>query len=133
MSTRVRNGEKTNKLANLNYSFSTFDLIVILTIAIADFLYGIFVSPFFVENYVHTSWNQSEGYCNFYVYLFTFHDLFVPLLLILLSAYISLKFSGETTTTKVFKFALLKEQYGRGQISPAILFVAKQFKFNQVN
>lgn len=38
---------------------------------------------------------QSSGYCGFYTYLFTFHDLFAPLVLILLSIYISLKFSGK--------------------------------------
>ncbi len=67
---------------------------VILTIGVADFIYGILVSPFFVENYVHRDWNQSQGFCKFFVYLFTFHDFFVPILLILLSAYISVKFSG---------------------------------------
>ena len=66
----------------------------ILTVGILDILYGIFVSPFFVENYVHNDWGQSEGYCKFFVYLFSFHDLFVPLVLILLSTYVSLKFSG---------------------------------------
>ncbi len=68
----------------------------ILTLAVVDLIYGIFVSPFFVQNYVRLDWGQSLGYCQFYVYIFTFHDLFVPLVLILLSAYISLKYSGKS-------------------------------------
>ncbi len=68
--------------------------IAIFTLAVVDLLYGIFVSPFFVENYVNLRWEQSAGYCEFFEYMFTFHDLFVPLVLILLSTYISLKFSG---------------------------------------
>ncbi len=69
---------------------------VILTIGVVDLLYGVLVSPFFIENYVHLHWDQSQEYCHFYVYFFTFHDLFVPLFLILLSAYISLKYSGKS-------------------------------------
>ena len=53
------------------------------------------MSPFFIENYVDTDWEQSLGYCGFFIYLFTFHDLFVPLVLILLSSYVSLKFAGK--------------------------------------
>jgi len=66
----------------------------ILTLAVVDLIYGIFVSPFFVENYVHFNWEQSHGYCKFFMYIFSFHDLFVPLVLILISTYTSLKFSG---------------------------------------
>ena len=68
----------------------------ILTLAIIDLLYGCFVSPFFVENYVQLYWNQSGDYCQFYEFYFTFHDFFVPLILILLSTYVSLKYSGAT-------------------------------------
>lgn len=32
----------------------------ILTLAIVDLLYGVFVSPFFVENYVHFHWEQGR-------------------------------------------------------------------------
>ena len=64
------------------------------------------VSPFFVENYVNLHWAQSVGYCRFYTYFFTFHDLFVPLVLILLSVYISLKYSGATE-----EFAINKPVY----------------------
>ena len=56
------------------------------------------MSPFFVSNYVHLywpDWDEDMGYCGFFVYFFSFHDLVVPALLILLSAYISLKYSGE--------------------------------------
>ena len=67
----------------------------ILTLALVDLLYGVFVSPFFVENYVKLYWNQSVGYCKFYEFYFTFHDFFVPLILILLSTYISLKYAGK--------------------------------------
>lgn len=67
----------------------------ILTLAIVDLLYGIFVSPFFVENYVDLYWNQSASYCKFFEFYFTFHDFFVPLVLILLSTYISLKYAGK--------------------------------------
>ncbi len=67
----------------------------ILTLAIVDLLYGIFVSPFFVENYVRLHWDQSDGYCKFFEFYFTFHDFFAPLVLILLSIYISLKFAGK--------------------------------------
>merc|ERR1712061_432716 len=59
-------------------------------------MYGVFVSPFYVENYVKIYWNQSMGYCRFFEFYFTFHDFFVPLVLILLSTYISLKYSGAT-------------------------------------
>ena len=66
----------------------------LLTVGLADLVYGVFVSPFFVENYIDIHWGQSIGYCHFYEYVFSFHDLFVPLLLIALSAYVSLKYSG---------------------------------------
>lgn len=68
----------------------------ILTLAIIDLLYGCFVSPFFVENYVQLYWNQSAEYCQFYEFYFTFHDFFVPLVLILLSTYVSVKYPGAT-------------------------------------
>ena len=67
-----------------------------------DLMYGIFVSPFYVENYVKIYWNQSMGYCRFFEFYFTFHDFFVPLVLILLSTYISLKYSGENVILKFF-------------------------------
>ena len=67
----------------------------ILTIGIVDLLFGIFVSPFYVENYTETDWQQSLSYCQFFEFFFTFHDLFVPLILILLSTYVSLKFAGK--------------------------------------
>ena len=38
---------------------------------------------------------QSTTYCKFYEYYFTFHDIFVPMALILFSTYVSLKFSGK--------------------------------------
>ena len=66
----------------------------ILTLAIVDLLYGVFVSPFFVENYVNQQWDQSASYCKFFEFYFTFHDFFVPLVLIQLSTYISLKYAG---------------------------------------
>jgi hypothetical protein len=68
----------------------------ILTLGLVDLLYGVFVSPFFVENYIHLHWDQSQGYCHFFEYFFTFHDLFVPLVLVLLCTYISLSYSGAT-------------------------------------
>ena len=58
-------------------------------------LYGIFVSPFFVQNYIDLHWAQSTTYCKFYEYYFTFHDIFVPFALVLLSTYVALKFSGK--------------------------------------
>ena len=66
----------------------------LLTLGIVDLIYGIFVSPFFIENYVNTDWEQGLGYCRFFIYIFTFHDLFIPLVLILLSSYVSLTFAG---------------------------------------
>ena len=66
----------------------------VLCIGIVDPIYAVFVSPFFIENYIDIHWGQSIGYCHFYEYVFSFHDLFVPLLLIALSAYVSLKYSG---------------------------------------
>jgi len=72
----------------------------ILTLAIVDLLYGVFVSPFFVENYVNLQWDQSDAYCKFFEFYFTFHDFFVPLVLILLSTYISLKYAGATRAFK---------------------------------
>ena len=71
-----------------------FCFTAILTLAIVDLLYGVFVSPFFVENYVNLQWDQSDAYCKFFEFYFTFHDFFVPLVLILLSTYISLKYAG---------------------------------------
>ena len=68
---------------------------MIVTVAVVDLLYGCFVSPFFVENYVNNNWEQSSAYCSFYTFFFTFHDLFAPLCLICLSIYISLKFTGQ--------------------------------------
>jgi hypothetical protein len=38
-----------------------------------------------------------QDYCKLYEYMFSFHDIFVPLVLILLSTYVSLKFSGKIT------------------------------------
>lgn len=75
----------------------------LLTLGIIDLIYGVFVSPFFIENYVDTDWEQSLGYCGFFIYLFTFHDLFVPLVLILLSSYVSLKFAGATEAFQNYK------------------------------
>ena len=66
----------------------------ILLIAIVDCLYGFFVAPFFIQNYIHNYWDMGAGYCGFYTYLFTFHDCFVPFLLIIISTYISLRYSG---------------------------------------
>ena len=68
--------------------------------AVVDLLYGCFVSPFFVENYVKNNWEQSSAYCSFYTFFFTFHDLFAPLCLVVLSIYISLKFTGVTAELK---------------------------------
>ena len=59
-----------------------------------DCLYGFFVAPFFIQNYIHNYWDMGAGYCGFYTYLFTFHDCFVPFLLIIISTYISLQYSG---------------------------------------
>jgi flagellar biogenesis protein FliO len=73
---------------------------LIFVVAISDLLYGCFVSPFFVENYVRTNWEQGIAYCSFYTFFFTFHDLFAPLCLIVLSIYISLKFTGVTAELK---------------------------------
>jgi len=73
---------------------------LILTVAVADLLYACIVSPFFVENYVRLNWDQSLGYCRFYTFYFTFHDLFAPLCLIVLSVYVSLKFTGVTAELK---------------------------------
>ena len=91
---------------------------MILTVAVADLLYACIVSPFFVENYVRLNWDQSLGYCRwhhwfieyfyilisriyrFYTFYFTFHDLFAPLCLIVLSVYVSLKFTGVTAELK---------------------------------
>ena len=79
-----------------------FFISAILTLALVDLMYGVFVSPFYVENYVKIYWNQSMGYCRFFEFYFTFHDFFVPLVLILLSTYISLKYSGENVILKFF-------------------------------
>ena len=73
---------------------------VIATVAVVDLLYGCIVSPFFVENYVNNNWEQSSAYCSFYTFFFTFHDLFAPLCLVVLSIYISLKFTGVTAELK---------------------------------
>jgi len=73
---------------------------IIFTVAISDLVYGCIVSPFFVENYVRYNWARSIDYCRFYTYYFTFHDLFVPLCLMSLSIYISLKFTGVTAEMK---------------------------------
>lgn len=73
---------------------------LILTVAISDLLYGCLVSPFFVQNYIHIHWQQSPAYCKFYTYFFTFHDAFVPLCLVALSVYVSLKFTGVTEQMK---------------------------------
>ena len=61
---------------------------------VVDLIYGVFASPFFIENYIDINWGQSIGYCRFYEYIFSFHDLFIPLVLIALSAYVALKYSG---------------------------------------
>merc|ERR1719500_1128658 len=42
---------------------------MIATVAVVDLLYGCFVSPFFVENYVNNNWEQSSAYCSFYTSL----------------------------------------------------------------
>ena len=73
---------------------STHSPLVIFTVALSDLLYGCFVSPFLVENYVRNNWEQGTVFCSFYTFFFTFHDLFAPLCLIVLSIYISLKFTG---------------------------------------
>lgn len=73
---------------------------LIFVVAISDILYGCLISPFFVENYVRTNWEQSSEYCSFYTFFFTFHDLFAPLCLIGMSVYISLKFTGITAELK---------------------------------
>lgn len=73
---------------------------MICVVAVSDLLYGCLVSPFFVENYVWNDWKQSTAYCRFYIFFFTFHDLFAPLCLIVLSIYISLKFTGVTAELK---------------------------------
>ena len=83
-------------------TFISFSISAILTLALVDLMYGVFVSPFYVENYVKIYWNQSMGYCRFFEFYFTFHDFFVPLVLILLSTYISLKYSGENVILKFF-------------------------------
>lgn len=75
----------------------------ILTVAIVDLLYGMFVSPFFVENYIQLRWRQSLDYCKFYEFYFTFHDLFIPLILILLSTYVSVKYAGATGSLRYKK------------------------------
>ena len=82
--------------------YISFSISAILTLALVDLMYGVFVSPFYVENYVKIYWNQSMGYCRFFEFYFTFHDFFVPLVLILLSTYISLKYSGENVILKFF-------------------------------
>ncbi|XP_071744459.1 uncharacterized protein [Lepeophtheirus salmonis] len=66
----------------------------ILAIAILDLFYAMLVSPFFVENYINFYWNQSLSYCQFYIYYFTFHDMIIPGLLVLICAYVSLKYAG---------------------------------------
>lgn len=73
---------------------------LILIVAGVDLLYGCLVTPFFVENYVRNMWDQSMSYCRFYTYFFTFHDAFVPMCLIGLSVYVSLKFTGVTEQMK---------------------------------
>lgn len=73
---------------------------MIFTVALSDLLYGCFVSPFLVENYVRNNWEQGTVFCSFYTFFFTFHDLFAPLCLIVLSIYISLKFTGVTAELK---------------------------------
>jgi len=73
---------------------------LIFVVAISDLLYGCLISPFFVENYVWNNWEQSTAYCRFYIFFFTFHDLFAPLCLIVMSIYISLKFTDVTAEMK---------------------------------
>jgi len=72
----------------------------LLCVGIVDLIYGVFVSPFFIENYIDINWNQGIGYCRFYEYIFAFHDLFIPLVLILLSTYVSLKYAGANQALK---------------------------------
>jgi len=81
---------------------SSNDLInkALLCVGLVDLLYGVFASPFFIENYIDIHWNQSLGYCRFYEYIFSFHDLFLPLVLTALSAYVALKYSGANQTMK---------------------------------
>ena len=70
----------------------------LLCVGVVDLIYGVFASPFFIENYIDINWGQSIGYCRFYEYIFSFHDLFIPLVLIALSAYVALKYSGTWNT-----------------------------------
>ena len=35
----------------------------VLCIGIVDLIYAVFVSPFFIENYIDIHWNQTIGYC----------------------------------------------------------------------
>jgi len=76
-------------------SFYDFAHKVMLALAAADLAYGLLVAPFYVQNYVYVDWSAG-GYCGIYTYLFTAHDLFAPLMLILLSTHVALKFSGAT-------------------------------------
>lgn len=73
---------------------------LILTVAISDLVYTCLVAPFFVENYVHLNWQQSQSFCRVYTYFFTLHDIFAPLCLIALAVYVSLKFTGVTEEMK---------------------------------
>jgi hypothetical protein len=56
---------------------------------------------------VNLYWNQSLSYCKFYEFYFTFHDFFVPLVLILFSTYISLKYAGATVAFRQKKAVYL--------------------------
>ena len=75
-----------------------FTFAALLCVGVVDLIYGVFASPFFIENYIDINWGQSIGYCRFYEYIFSFHDLFIPLVLIALSAYVALKYSGTWNT-----------------------------------
>jgi len=73
---------------------------IILGVAVSDLLYGAFVAPFFLENYVDNMWTQGLEYCRFFNFYFTFHDNFTAFALVLLSVCKTLKFTGLLTYQK---------------------------------
>jgi len=66
----------------------------ILGVAVSDLLFGVFVAPFFVQNYVDNLWDVGLEYCRFFNFYFTFHDNLTAFALVFLSVCKTIKFTG---------------------------------------
>jgi len=66
----------------------------IMTMSAADLLYGMCVLPFFVDNFVDNLWDLGLEYCRFFIFYFTFHDIFISLWLMTSCIFICLKYTG---------------------------------------